>query len=184
MAAFFAPASAILLAPRNAAVLNPGRRELLTSLAMSAGTAAVAVEAFARNRALAAKAASPVALFPMKLPAGYENWGAGLVRKPITPLREFYVMSKNTVDPAPGPENWRLRIQFDGRTVRELSYAQLLSFRREERYVSLRCVSNSLKSNLMGTGYWSGLSLRQIIRREDLPAGISEMAVVGLDGHG
>ncbi len=183
LATFYVPAALGLLWPR-AAEKKPGRREALTSLAMGAGTVAVAVEAFVRNRAMAARAVTPTRLYEVKVPAEYESWGEGLVRKALTPLREFYVMSKNTVDPTPDPARWRLKVQFDGRTVREYSYAQLLGYAREERYVSLRCVSNSLKSNLMGTGYWSGIRLEQLVRRGEVPPGAVEMAVIGLDGHG
>jgi DMSO/TMAO reductase YedYZ molybdopterin-dependent catalytic subunit len=193
MLAFWVPALAFLYWPGSSwprsvakpvAVKASSRREALTGIVMASGTVAVAVEALLRNRALAARATSPVPLFPMRIPPGYEPWGDGLVRKPITPLKEFYVMSKNTVDPAPSPQDWRLRIQRDGVTLREFSYAELLSMKREERYVSLRCVSNSLKSNLMGTGYWSGIRLDQLVRRSEIPTNTVEMAVIGLDGHG
>jgi DMSO/TMAO reductase YedYZ molybdopterin-dependent catalytic subunit len=191
LATFYLPAAAIFWWPQDRsarpAATSGGlmrRRELWTSIAMSSGSAAVAIEAYARNRALAARASSPTPLYALRLPEPYAQWGDGLVRKAITPIREFYVMSKNTVDPAPDPRTWRLKIQIDGKTLREYTYAQLLSFTREERYVSLRCVSNSLKSNLMGTGYWSGLRLEQFVRRAELPAQTLEMAVIGLDGHG
>ncbi len=183
LATFFLPAILFLVRP---AKLQPisGRRQLITSLAMTSGTAAVALEAYLREQRLAARSTEARSLFPMRIPDSHLRWGDGLVRKPVTPLREFYVMSKNTVDPAPEPANYRLNIQIDGRPLRSFSYNQLLNLPRQERYVSLRCVSNSLKSNLMGTGYWSGLTLEQLVRREEVPSNIVEMAVIGLDGHG
>lgn len=183
LATFFAPAIFFLVRP---AKLQPisGRRKLITGFAMATGTAAVALEAYLRNQALAARSTEARPLFPMQIPEEHIRWGNGLVRKPVTPIREFYVMSKNTVDPAPDPANYRLNIQIDGRPLRSFSYTQLLNLPRQQRYVSLRCVSNSLKSNLMGTGYWSGLTLDQLLRRDEVPTNIVEMAVLGLDGHG
>ncbi len=183
LATFFTPAILYLARPESPKQVT-GRRQLITSLAMTTGTAAVALEAYLREQTLAARATPARPLFPMQIPDSHQRWGNGLVRKPVTPIREFYVMSKNTVDPAPDPAQYRLRIQIDNRTIREFSYAQLLNLPRQERYVSLRCVSNSLKSNLMGTGYWTGLTLDQLVRRQEVPASIVEMAVVGLDGHG
>lgn len=183
LASFFLPAILWLWRPARLEPIS-GRRQLITSLAMTTGTAAVALEAYLRDQRLAARATEARPLFPMQIPESHIRWGDGLVRKPITPLREFYVMSKNTVDPAPDPAAYRLHIHLDGRPLRSFSYNQLLKLPRQERYVSLRCVSNSLKSNLMGTGYWSGLTLDQLVRRDEVPASIVEMAVIGLDGHG
>jgi DMSO/TMAO reductase YedYZ molybdopterin-dependent catalytic subunit len=161
-----------------------GRREVLASLLMPAGTMAVAGEAFLRNRQLAQRAVTPRPLYSFSIPGERLTWGQGLVRKPLTPLREFYVMSKNTVDPAPDPTQWRLRVMLDERLLRQFTYAELLSLPRTERFVSLRCVSNTLKSDLMGTASWSGILLEQLVRRTEIPGKVVEMAVVGLDGHG
>lgn len=187
---FFLPALAVLLfqARKSAMTALPRiqeRRSFLSSALLSSGTVFVALEAYARNQALAARAVSPVPLFPL-IPPSAERlaWGQGLVRKPLTPIKEFYVMSKNTVDPAPDPKTWRLRVLIDGRPLREFTYSQLLGLPRQERYSTMRCVSNTLKSDLMGTAYWSGIQLGQLLRREEIPTGIREMAVIGLDGHG
>lgn len=158
------------------------RRGFLTSAVMLGGTAAVAVESFARNRVLAAKAAEPVPLFPFREPP--DTFAPGLVRKPITPVGQFYVMSKNAVDPALDPDTWRLKLTVDGRLFREFTYRELLSLPRVERYQTLRCISNTLKSDLMGTAEWSGVRLTQLLTPRELPDGLAEMAVIGSDGHG
>ncbi len=160
----------------------PQRRQFLTSAIMTSGTVAVAVESYARNRAIAAQAVNPVELFPHRVPS--DTFAPGLVRKPITPIGQFYVMSKNTVDPALSPDQWRLKITVDGRTLRETSYRELLDLPRQQRYQTLRCVSNTLKSDLMGTAEWSGVPLTQLVKAGDVPEGMTEMAVIGVDGHG
>lgn len=182
---FMVPAMAWLLWPRSATpVPLSARREFLTSVAMSSGTVIVAGEAWWRNERLAAKAIDPIPLFRWSVPTERLEWGKGLVRKPVTTVREFYVMSKNTVDPVVDPKTWRLKIKFDDRVIREFSYAELLSLPRQERFVTLRCVSNTLKSDLMGTAAWSGIQLDQLVRRTEIPSNAVEMAVIGLDGHG
>jgi DMSO/TMAO reductase YedYZ molybdopterin-dependent catalytic subunit len=106
------------------------------------------------------------------------------VRRPITPVGQFYVMSKNTVDPALDPDTWRLKITVEGHLLREFTYRELLSLPRVERYQTLRCISNTLKSDLMGTAEWSGVKLTQLLTQHELPEGLAEMAVIGSDGHG
>ena len=159
-----------------------GRREFVTSAVMSLGVGAVALEAYIRDQSLGRSAVEPVPLFPFEPPA--ERFYPLLVRKAVTPVPEFYGMSKNTVDPAIDPSTWRLNITVNGRRVKQYGYEELLGMPRVERYVTLRCVSNTLKSDLMGTAAWSGISLSQLIDRRSLPAGIIEAAVIGVDGHG
>lgn len=161
-----------------------GRREFLTQAVMASGTVAVAAESFFRNEALARRAVPATPLFPMRVPDAAREFGAGLVRKPITPVGQFYVMSKNTVDPALDPATWRLELQRDGKRIRDFSYRDLLTLQREERYQTLRCISNTLKTDLMSTAQWQGFHLRQILDRREVPDSAVECAVVGVDGHG
>jgi len=181
---FLVPAIAALISPIPLVEHSGSRREFLTSAAMTSGTVLVAVEAWWRNERLAARAVEPVPLFTWGVSDERQQWGRGLVRKPVTPVREFYVMSKNTVDPLVDPKTWRLKIRFDNRVVSEFSYSELLSLPRKERFITLRCVSNTLKSDLMGTAAWSGIELSQLVQASEIPAHAVEMAVIGLDGHG
>ena len=170
------------------AAASPARRQFLTSasrlvlpVAMGGGVVGVALESYWRDAALARKAVDPVDLFPFVSPV--DTFGEGLIRKPVTPVAEFYGMSKNTVDPAVDPGEWRMKITVNGRPLREFSYQELLSLPRREEYVSLRCVSNTLQSNLMGTAQWSGVRLSQLVDRARLPESIVEAAFIGIDGH-
>lgn len=93
-------------------------------------------------------------------------------------------MSKNAVDPLIDPARWRLRVTLDGKPWREYRYAELLSLPRTQRYATLRCISNTLRSNLMGNALWSGVFFSQIIDRRELPADVVEVAILGADSHG
>jgi len=90
-------------------------------------------------------------------------------------------MSKNAVDPVVDPRTWRLKISHDGRILREFSYAELLTLPRIDRYVTLRCISNTLQSDLMGNAAWTGIGLRQLV---SVAPRALEVAFVGVDGHG
>jgi DMSO/TMAO reductase YedYZ molybdopterin-dependent catalytic subunit len=165
---------------------DPRRRGFLAAAApaiMIAGTAGVAVESWTRNRAYAGKAVEPVELWPHRFPSERESFAPGLVRPSVTGVDTFYGMSKNTVDPVLDPREWKLRITLDGQPLRQYSYPELLSLPRIQRYTTMRCVSNTLTSNLMGTAEWSGIHPRQLIDPSTIPTAVVEIALIGADGH-
>ncbi len=176
---FWGPALAVTLALDARPSFNRSRR---LALVMMAGTVAVAVESLIRNAGMAAHSAAPVELAPFQPPL--DMFAPGLVRNAVTPVPSFYGMSKNTVDPAIDARAWRLRVTVDARVVRELTYADVLSLPHATYYATMRCISNTLKSDLMGTAQWTGIRLGQLMSRESLPPEISEVAIIGVDGHG
>jgi len=171
-----------LVAASSRIAFIPDRRRFVTSAVMSSGVVAIALESFLRNQALARRAVEPVPLWPFQPPP--DHFAPGLVRKALTPTPEFYGMSKDTVDPAINPARWRLKITAGGQTLKEYRYSELLGLPRVDRYVTLRCVSNTLKSDLMGTAAWSGIHLSQLVERSAVPHGACEVAIIGIDGHG
>jgi DMSO/TMAO reductase YedYZ molybdopterin-dependent catalytic subunit len=150
---------------------------------MTGGVIAVAGESYLREQSLARRARQPVELFPFQPPFDRANFAPGLVRKAVTPVPEFYGMSKDTVDPNIDPQSWRLHITLDGKPLRQFSYAELLTLPKQIRYVTLRCISNTLKSDLMGTADWAGVLLSQLIDRRTLPSAVMEAAFIGVEGH-
>ncbi|MBL8231408.1 MAG: molybdopterin-dependent oxidoreductase [Bryobacterales bacterium] len=183
---FWLPAMAVLLWPGGEAITPSvaSRRSFLLSSIMSAGTAAVAVESYLRNEAFSRKAAVSVPLDPFTPPVEQGKFAPPIVRPAVTSVNEFYGMSKNTVDPVIDPDIWRLRITVDGKPLRQYRYSELLGLPRTQRYATLRCISNTLRSNLMGNALWSGIHFSQLVDRAQLPAGVVEAAVIGVDGHG
>jgi DMSO/TMAO reductase YedYZ molybdopterin-dependent catalytic subunit len=172
------------------AIESPARRQLLTSVAraglpivMGGGVLAVAAESFLRDQVLAERAIQPTNLFPFSPPIDRQSFGGGLVRTDVTPVREFYGMSKDSVDPVIDPRTWRLNITVEGRTIRRFTYGDLLAMQRQIRYVTLRCISNTLQSDLMGTAAWAGVHLSQLVERNAVPPDIVEVAFIGTEGH-
>ena len=178
---FWLPAlAALLLAAPRVEKFSPGRRRLLSAV-MSSTTLAVAVEGYLRDARLAARAAKPFDLWKFTPPVDQFH---KLARKAVTAIGQHYTMSKNSIDPLIDPATWRLKFTVDGKEILSLSYLQLLQAKRQQRYVTLRCISNTIKSDLMGTAEWSGFPLRQIIDGSTLPPTIKEVAFIGIDGHG
>ena len=162
-----------------AAPLSPGRRAFL----MAGGVIAVAGESYLREHALARQAQQPTELFPFQPPLERARFARGLVRPAVTPVREFYGMSKNAVDPVVDVSSWRLLITLDGKLLRQFSYADLLTLPKQIRYVTLRCISNTLQSDLMATAAWAGVQLSQLIDRKSIPVNAIEVAFIGIEEH-
>lgn len=166
-----------------------GRRAFLASasrytlpLVMTGGVVAVAAESYFREEFLGRRATQPVDLFPFQPPQ--DDFGEGLIRPPVTPVPQFYGMSKNTVDPLIDLRAWRLAVTMDSHTVRRLTYGEIFDMRnRDPRFVTLRCISNTLKSDLMGTAKWAGIHLSQLIDPKVIPTEMTEVAFIGVEGH-
>jgi DMSO/TMAO reductase YedYZ molybdopterin-dependent catalytic subunit len=180
----FLPAK--LQPPANA----PARRRFLAQatrlsvpVIMSGGVVAVAAESYLRESMLEHRAVQPVDLFPFQPPLADRSFGRGLVRNEVSTVTQFYGMSKNTVDPLIDLNTWRLKITLDGKLVRSLRFGELLGLSREYRFITLRCISNTLKSDLMGTAQWAGIHLSQLIDRQSLPSNMIEAAFIGVEGH-
>lgn len=151
---------------------------------MGGGVALVALESYLREVAVARRASSPVSLFSYEEPASAATFAQGLARTWLTPVAKFYRMSKNPVDPAIDPRVWRLQVRSGGRVIRSYSYPELLAMQREIRPVTLRCISNTLNSDLMGNAVWAGVSLSQLVDRAQAPPGTVAVVFEGVDGHG
>lgn len=162
---------------------RPVNLQRRAALVMASGVFLVAIDAYAREWRRRSLAVEPQDLFAFRPPLN-PPYFAKVARKPVTPVNEFYVMSKNTVDPSLDERTWRMRVAFDGRAVHEYDYRAVMDVPREEFYSTLRCISNTLKSDLMGTAQWSGFHLERLLPRGSAPQGTSEVAFIGVDGHG
>ncbi|MCU0226328.1 MAG: molybdopterin-dependent oxidoreductase [Bryobacterales bacterium] len=167
------------------------RRDFLASIGVTAlpvvmggGVVGVAIESYLRELMAANRATEPVPLFSFDQPKENPRFPRGLVRSWLTQVGDFYRMSKNAVDPAIDPRGWRLEVTADGKRLGSFSYAELMRLPRQERFVTLRCISNTLNSDLMGNAAWSGIQLSQLIARDRVPTNAIAVAFEGVDGHG
>lgn len=82
---------------------------------------------------------------------------------PITPPSDFYIVSKNVIDPQIDITNWRLQIGGLVNQEREWSYADVRHFAFEERVVTLECISNPVGGRVISTAQWQGISLQSLL---------------------
>jgi DMSO/TMAO reductase YedYZ molybdopterin-dependent catalytic subunit len=78
----------------------------------------------------------------------------------LTPIEDFYIVSKNILDPEVSLGRWQLEVTGLVRQPKTWSYAQVLALPSETRAVTLECIAAGLGSHLMSTAVWKGVLLK------------------------
>src|SRR5437870_7189380 len=82
----------------------------------------------------------------------------------VTPVQNFYVVSKNFSDPVVDGQAWRLRVGGLVNRSLNLSLGELRGRPATEEYVAVGCISDNVGGNLMSTGKFRGRRLRALRR--------------------
>ncbi len=108
---------------------------------------------------------------------------SGELPPPITPVEDFYVISKNFRDPGDVDAGWSVRV--DGLVDRplDLNQAGLEALGAEEFVSTLNCISNPIGGPLIGTARWTGVPLARVLERAGIPNGVAEVIFHGRDGY-
>jgi DMSO/TMAO reductase YedYZ molybdopterin-dependent catalytic subunit len=102
---------------------------------------------------------------------GVQRSRSGVATPEVTPTNEFYVVSKNLIDPEPDGGTWRLQV--GGATAQTLvmNYDDMLAMPSQEQYTTMQCISNEVGGELIGNALWRGVPLRDLIEQAGpLPA--------------
>ena len=131
--------------------VDQGRRRLLSAMPIAVGAVSLGVLGFR--------------LLPDWYRAIFKPPEAAL-RGPapeITPIENFYVVSKNFVDPTVAGQGWSLGVGgMVDRPVR-LSLSDLRALAGSTEYVTMACISNNVGGQLMSTGSFTGVRLRDLV---------------------
>ena len=96
----------------------------------------------------------------------YEGRGtSGLLTSPVTPNTDFYVVSKNVLDPTVEAGRWRLELTGLVRRERSWTYEEVQQLPAETRAVTLECISNEVGGNLLSTARWRGVTLETLLNQ-------------------
>jgi DMSO/TMAO reductase YedYZ molybdopterin-dependent catalytic subunit len=101
----------------------------------------------------------------------------------VTPVGDFYVVSKNFQDPTVSANGWSLHVGGMAQHPFSLSYDQLKALPATTRTVTLECISNPVGGNLMSTGHFTGVPLRELLRRAGPGQGAGALAFRARDGY-
>lgn len=81
----------------------------------------------------------------------------------ITPVANFYIVSKNFGDPSVAANGWSLSIGGAVDKPMKLTLAQLRALPSVTEYVTLECISNDVGGGLISTGSFTGVSLSALL---------------------
>jgi DMSO/TMAO reductase YedYZ molybdopterin-dependent catalytic subunit len=102
---------------------------------------------------------------------GVQRSRSGQATPEVTPTDEFYVISKNLIDPQPDGPSWRLQVHGATDRVLTLTYDDMLAMPSQEQYTTMQCISNEVGGELIGNALWRGVPLRSVIEQAGpLPA--------------
>jgi DMSO/TMAO reductase YedYZ molybdopterin-dependent catalytic subunit len=130
---------------------DPGRRRLLRLLPV--GIAALSAGALAYE------------LLPRWYQAVFRPPEAGLsgAAPEITPVENFYVVSKNFSDPVVPEQGWSLNVAGLVDNPLHMSSVDLQALPAVTEYVTLECISNNVGGHLISTGQFTGVPLRDLV---------------------
>jgi len=101
----------------------------------------------------------------------------------ITPVDHFYRVSKNFTDPVVTARGWSLSVSGAvGRSLR-MSYQDLQGVPAVSQYVTLSCISNDVGGDLMSTGKFTGVPLRDLLTMAEPRPGAAAVNFRARDGY-
>lgn len=101
----------------------------------------------------------------------------------ITPVGNFYVVSKNFVDPVVDGQSWRLHVGGLVDRPQTLSLSDLRGLPAVTEYVTLECISNDIGGDLVSTGAFTGVPLRDLLAMTSPQTQASWVSFKATDGY-
>lgn len=101
----------------------------------------------------------------------------------ITPVGNFYVVSKNFVDPGVDGQSWRLHVGGLADQPMRLSLSDLRNLPATTEYVTLECISNDIGGDLVSTGAFTGVPLRDLVAKASPQSQAAWVSFKAVDGY-
>ena len=114
---------------------------------------------------------------------------ADMMNREVTPTGEFYVVTKNVIDPAVAASTWQLGVGGLVSTATTYTYRNLLDMVATndpsvvEEFVTLECVSNEVGGNLISTASWKGVRLASLLQTAGLDPNADWIVFTCADGY-
>src|SRR2546426_8079330 len=103
--------------------------------------------------------------------------------KEQTPTSEFYVVTKNVIDPTVDAGTWHLSIGGLVSNPTTYSYVDLQALATIDEFVTLECVSNEVGGNLISMAEWTGVRLATILQSAGLDPSADWIVFTCGDGY-
>ena len=109
--------------------------------------------------------------------------GNGGLPPEITPIDDFYSISKNFVDPKVSEDGWKLEIGGLVERPYSLTLAEIKAMPPVSDYRTLSCISNPVGGDLISNGGWKGVRVKDLLERAGVKAGAVDVALYARDGY-
>jgi DMSO/TMAO reductase YedYZ molybdopterin-dependent catalytic subunit len=115
---------------------------------------------------------------------GYDGLTTRPPIEPVTPNGEFYVVTKNFVDPDVARSLWRLELA--GLVERPHTYDsdELEALPSTEQVTTLECISNGVGGGLISNARWTGVPLARLLERAVVQNAATHVYAQAVDGYG
>ena len=158
------------LEPRESA-FDSGRRRVMIALPVAVAGGSLAVLG--------------IQLVPGWWAAVFKAPGAGVAgpSPELTPVKDFYVVSKNFVDPVVDGRGWSLSIRGMVDRPQKVNLQALMAMPATSEHVTLECISNNVGGGQISTGLFAGVPLRSLLEAAGVQPGASVVAFKSRDGY-
>jgi DMSO/TMAO reductase YedYZ molybdopterin-dependent catalytic subunit len=114
----------------------------------------------------------------------YEGMTTPAPTVPVTPASQFYVVSKNVLDPEVDLADWSLEVSGLVREPGRYTLRSLRALPMETRAITLECIANGVDGHLISTALWRGVTLDALLRaRGGAQPGAAHVVFTGADGY-
>jgi DMSO/TMAO reductase YedYZ molybdopterin-dependent catalytic subunit len=101
----------------------------------------------------------------------------------ITPVGEFYTVSKNAFDPEVNQKSWSLKVAGLVNNQLSLSFEDVRALPVVEEYATLECIDNRVGGDLIGNALWRGVRLKVILDHAGVKDGVVDIVFRAADGY-
>jgi DMSO/TMAO reductase YedYZ molybdopterin-dependent catalytic subunit len=107
----------------------------------------------------------------------------GIYLPPITPNKDFYDVTKNSVDPRPDQSLWRVEILGPVTTPKTYRIEEIRAMPSITQETTLACISNGVGGHLMSNAIWKGVPLQQLIQAAGPNPDVIQVVFHGADAY-
>ena len=107
----------------------------------------------------------------------------GVLSTEVTPNDEFYIVSKNIIDPEVDVSGWSLEVAGLVDRPFTMTYDGLRAMPEVEEYVTLECISNEVGGDLISTALWKGVPLNHILEQAGVQPGAVDVSFEAADDY-
>lgn len=101
----------------------------------------------------------------------------------LTPVKDFYVVSKNFIDPTVAQSGWKLSVEGLVDHPRTYTYDQIRSRPSIKHIATLECISNEVGGEYISNGEWSGFPLKDLLDEAGVKNGVVDVVFYADDGY-